>query len=70
MSSLAHLRRHPFRRPLSVFRRLALFRALHRQRARLAQLDDHLLRDIGLSRAEALQEASRPAWDAPDHWHK
>lgn len=39
-----------------------------RQRRHLARLDDHLLRDIGLSRAEASAEASRMIWDAPAHW--
>jgi uncharacterized protein YjiS (DUF1127 family) len=42
--------------------------ALARQRARLGQLDDHMLRDIGLTRGQAETEAARPAWDAPDHW--
>jgi uncharacterized protein YjiS (DUF1127 family) len=41
-----------------------------RQRRHLARLDDHLLRDIGLSRAEAAAEASRPIWDAPAHWQR
>jgi uncharacterized protein YjiS (DUF1127 family) len=41
-----------------------------RSRRRLALLDDHLLSDIGLSRAEALAEASRTDWDAPDHWYR
>jgi uncharacterized protein YjiS (DUF1127 family) len=31
-------------------------------------LDEHLLRDIGISRAEAYREAERPAWNAPHHW--
>ncbi len=56
------------RRP-SVLARLINAIGLHRQRARLAQLDDAALRDIGLSRAQALREAGRPFWDAPDHWH-
>ena len=43
--------------------------ALRRQRRRLAELDDHMLRDIGLSREEALREASR-GWGAPDHWRR
>jgi uncharacterized protein YjiS (DUF1127 family) len=42
--------------------------ALHRQRRRLAALDDHLLRDIGLTRAEATAEAQRLLWDVPPHW--
>jgi len=39
-----------------------------RQRARLLELDDHLLDDIGITRSEALRESMRPIWDAPDHW--
>lgn len=31
-------------------------------RRRLAELDDHMLRDIGLTRAEAEQAAARPFW--------
>jgi len=45
-------------------------RGLRRTRRRLAELDDHLLRDIGVSRAEALTEANRKGWDAPDHWYR
>jgi uncharacterized protein YjiS (DUF1127 family) len=43
--------------------------ALSRSRRQLNLLDDHLLRDVGLTRAEALSEAERSAWDAPSHWH-
>ena len=39
-----------------------------RQRRRLAELDDAALRDIGISRADALREAARKPWDAPSHW--
>lgn len=42
--------------------------AMDRSRRRLADLDDHLLRDIGLSRGEASLEAERASWDAPAHW--
>jgi uncharacterized protein YjiS (DUF1127 family) len=56
--------------------RLVAAVALRRSRRSLADLDDHLLRDVGLSRAEARREAARPAWDAlnespwdaPAHW--
>ncbi len=43
---------------------------VHRSRARLAQLDAHLLADIGLDRGAAEAEANRPIWDAPTHWTK
>jgi uncharacterized protein YjiS (DUF1127 family) len=32
------------------------------QRRRLAQLDDHLLRDIGIDRLAAMEEISKPFW--------
>ncbi|WP_270938611.1 DUF1127 domain-containing protein [Falsiroseomonas oryzae] len=50
-----------------------LARALHaiETRRRLAEMDDRMLKDIGITRADALQEASRAPWDlarsAP--WH-
>ncbi|WP_207623917.1 DUF1127 domain-containing protein [Rhodobacter calidifons] len=52
----------------SFLRRLFGALALARSRRALAHLDDHLLRDIGLSRSKAQAEASRAAWDAPLHW--
>ncbi len=33
-----------------------------RQRRALAELDDHLLKDIGLSRDEARRESRKPLW--------
>lgn len=39
-----------------------------RTRKQMAQLDDHILRDIGLTRDEAEAEAARPVWDVPPHW--
>lgn len=44
--------------------------AARRQRQQLARLDDALLRDIGLTRAEALGEAERPLWDVPQAWRR
>lgn len=65
-------------RTLAFHRRLVIrpFAALsaaleaHRSRKALARLDPHLLRDIGLTREEALDEATRPIWDAPLHWRR
>ena len=39
--------------------------ALERRRSRkaLRELDDRLLKDIGISRADAYRESSRPFWD-------
>lgn len=39
-----------------------------RQRRDLAKLDPHLLRDIGVTPAEACAEADRGFWDAPQSW--
>jgi len=45
---------------------LALLRwqELAQQRRRLLSLDDDMLKDIGITRAEAMQEGTRPFWDA------
>lgn len=62
---LAHLRPAALSR-LSA--RLMAVAALDRSRRSLRLLDDRLLRDIGLTRAEAISEADRAPWDAPAHW--
>ena len=36
--------------------------ARQRQRYSIAQLDDRILRDMGISRAEAEREAGKPFW--------
>ena len=36
---------------------------LGRQRRALMRLDDAMLKDIGISRVDALREAERPFWD-------
>jgi uncharacterized protein YjiS (DUF1127 family) len=42
--------------------RLLRWHELARQRRTLLTLDDRLLKDIGVTRAEAEREASRPFW--------
>ncbi len=58
-------RTHPRR---SFFNLLSNVLALHAQRGRLAELDDAMLRDIGLTRRQAVSEANRPIWDFPANW--
>jgi uncharacterized protein YjiS (DUF1127 family) len=53
---------------LSVVDRVLLALAVRRQRSKLANLDGHLLRDIGLTREKAAREAKRKPWDVPQHW--
>lgn len=43
---------------------LALWAARQRQRRELGELDERLLRDIGVTRAAALREADKPFWRA------
>lgn len=50
--------------------RIAHMREMRRARLALARLDDHLLRDIGVTPAEAQEEAERTVWDAPAHWRR
>ncbi len=56
------------RRRRGLLTHLARIRMLRRQRQALANLDAHLLQDVGLTREEADREARRIAWDAPDWW--
>jgi uncharacterized protein YjiS (DUF1127 family) len=42
-------------------------KAVARQRRRLAQLDSSQLKDIGISRSDALAESSRGFWDIPQN---
>jgi uncharacterized protein YjiS (DUF1127 family) len=44
--------------------------AAWQQRQDLARLEDHLLEDIGYSRAEVHKETNKPFWDAPHSWKK
>ncbi len=59
------------RRPVSVavWTWLKTAGQARRTRRQLAEMDDRMLSDIGLSRSHAQTEAARPAWDcAPHGW--
>lgn len=45
--------------------RIHRWRELHRQRRELERLSDEMLKDIGISRVDALREAQRSFWDDP-----
>lgn len=58
-------RQQPWRAIRVVDRTVDLVLTWHertRQRRRLRALDDHMLRDIGLSRADVEGEAGKPFW--------
>jgi uncharacterized protein YjiS (DUF1127 family) len=55
-----------FRKPLTnVVVKLRRWHQLSNERVELVRLSDERLRDIGLSRADVVREASRPFWDDP-----
>ena len=47
----------------SLWQRIAAWNRVARERRRLLEMDDHILKDIGLTREEAYREAMRPFWD-------
>ncbi len=47
---------------VALFDMVATWNERRRQRLALEALPDHLLHDIGLSRAEAVTEADKPFW--------
>ncbi len=68
LGNLGHARVHaqePKRFGLGLLRALEVVERWfdrHAQRQALLELDDHMLRDIGLSRADAASEASKRFW--------
>jgi uncharacterized protein YjiS (DUF1127 family) len=48
--------------PLFAAQIIAYWLELARQRRHLARLDDRMLKDIGLSRADVEQEIAKPFW--------
>ncbi len=56
------------RTPFHLLRKFRQMTDLIQSRRDLRRLDEHLLRDIGLTRHEAETEAFRAPWDVPPHW--
>lgn len=52
----------PGRAALSILRRLGSWYDRWQQRQNLAELDDHILRDIGISPREVERECAKPFW--------
>lgn len=52
----------------SIWARVTNMIAINSQRRALLKLDDHMLHDIGVSRAEAAKEGSQASWNVPSHW--
>ncbi len=67
-STLAVARVQSTSRLAKVAARLRHALALRAERRYLMTLDDARLRDIGLTRAQAVTEATRPIWDVPRGW--
>jgi len=64
LSSFAvHLSRSFARGALRAAELLLTWQERSRQRHQLQCLSDHMLRDIGLSRADVLAEATKPFWE-------
>ncbi len=57
-----------YARPAQKRTSLLSILTLWRSRRQLKSLDDRALQDIGLTRAEADAEATRPIWDVPHTW--
>jgi len=53
---------------MTLFRAVSGTISLRNQRARLIALDDHQLRDIGVTYKQALKESRRPVWNVPSNW--
>lgn len=70
MSVIASRRQSSPRRPRSILSTVLDVLSLRRQRRRLAELDPHLLRDIGITLDEARREAELHVWDVPSHWRR
>ncbi|MDX2495767.1 MAG: DUF1127 domain-containing protein [Desulfuromusa sp.] len=45
--------------------KILFWREISRERQQLNIMSDYLLKDIGISRTDAIREARRPFWDCP-----
>lgn len=52
----------------SLARTLVRWLNVWSERRQLRRLDDHMLADIGISREDAIREASRAPWDHQARW--
>lgn len=48
-----------------VWKQVRRWEQLARQRGQLARMSDEMLKDIGLSRADVMEESERHFWDDP-----
>lgn len=48
----------------SILNRLARWRERYEQRTHLASMNERMLKDVGISRADAVREARKPFWQA------
>lgn len=67
-TATATLNRLSAPRRAGFFARLIAAQRQRRELSALTLLEDRLLDDIGLTRADAMVETQRPFWDAPGHW--
>ncbi len=51
----------------TLMKRYRVAKMVARQRQQLSQLDSDQLKDIGISRSDAITESSREFWDIPEH---
>lgn len=66
-ASLTNFRHGPWRAVLWLAMRLMLVLQVARERRQLAELDDRMLKDIGLDRGHVHRETVRSMLDLPQH---